>query len=298
MKLSIYQSYYLESQKKLLDKAFIPFDNTANPAPLLREQPIHSQLYEKHQDETDHHWGLVSWKWHEKTKAEGKFFVEWIESNPGYDLYFIDPNIFDIAVYKNTFINGEISHPGLLKFSQALIDKLGMKIDLLKDGFHPSIFSTCTFWIGNSKFWNRWFQFWMKCNRIIIEDSSMNEFMYGFSKKPHLGQKVIHYPFIHERLISLYLAQETDLKWIQYPLDSKYYHWKLENDFEKRGANNGSYVFYRMMYLIHKKMMHCGDNLIVKMSDKDFGHDSLFRFPEFKQSNKKINKTPKVLEEV
>lgn len=281
MNIAIYQSYYQEQQKKFLDKSFIPFDNTANLTPLLREQPMHSQLFEKHRNDHNTHWGLVSWKWFEKTKAKGKFFIDWIQENPGYDLYFIDPNIADIGVYKNTFINGDIAHPGSLKFSQELVDRLGMKINLSEDGFHPSIFSTCTFWIGNSKFWNRWFEFYMKCNHIIIDNPKMKDFMYGWSKRTHLGQKVLNYPFIHERLISLYLYQEKNIKWIQYPLDSQYFHWKLKKEF----PDVGSYVFYRLMYLIHKKIIHCDGKLIVPMNEKDFSHESTSRFPE---SNKAI----------
>jgi hypothetical protein len=278
MNVSIYQSYYQSDQSILLDPLFIPFNNTVNATPQLREYPLHLKLYDTHREDTNHHWGLVSWKWKEKLGgATGNFFLNWIHSNPGYDLYFVDPHIVDAAMFKNTFINGDLSHPGLLKFSQELINKLDIKIDLLNDGFHPSIFSTCTFWIGNVHFWNRWFEFWKKTLSIIEQDKKLHTFMYGFGKRTHLGQPVIHYPFIHERMISIFLAQEKKLKWIQYPFDSDFFHYKMTKEY---GDEKGAFAYYRSMYLIHKKMLHCGSNLISKMSENEFGHDSITRFPE------------------
>jgi len=101
--------------------------------------------------------------------------------------------------------------------------------------------------------------------------------MYGFGKRTHLGQPVIHYPFIHERMISIFLAQEKKLKWIQYPFDSDFFHYKMTKEY---GDEKGAFAYYRSMYLIHKKMLHCGSNLISKMSENEFGHDSITRFPE------------------
>jgi hypothetical protein len=277
MQVSIHQSYYEDRQTILLDPSFIPFNNVINKTPQLREYPLHVKLYDMHKNNPKDHWGLVSWRWQQKIGTSGKFFLDWIQNNPGHDLYFIDPCIVEAAMYKNTFINGDLSHPGLLKFTQALLDKLEIDIDLLNDGFHPSLFSTCTFWVGNKKFWDRWFAFWRKCLEIVEQDKQMYSFMYGFAKKTHLGHPIINYPFVHERMISIFLSQEKNLKWLQHPFDSNYFHYKMT---EQYGMNKGAYAYYRSMYLIHKKMLHCGSRLIAEMPEDQFGHDSLFRFPE------------------
>jgi hypothetical protein len=101
--------------------------------------------------------------------------------------------------------------------------------------------------------------------------------MYGFAKKTHLGHPIINYSFVHERMISIFLSQEKGLRWIQHPFDSDYFHFKLTKQY---GNNAGAYAYYRTMYLLHKKLLHCGSNLITEMSEAEFGHDSLFRFPE------------------
>ena len=280
MKLSIYQSYYQNGQRIELDaKSFIPFDNTKNVEPQMREYPLHLQLYEKHKEEQDAYWGLVSWKWSFKMRATGNFFVNWIKKNPSYDLYFIDPHIVNAAAFKNSFIDGDISHPGLLTFSQKLIDELGLKIDLKRDGYNPNLFSTCTFWVGNVNFWNAWYEFWNRCLSIVESNPAMKRYMFGYGLKTHLGQWVINFPFIHERFISIFLYSQSNLKWIQYPYDSPVFYNKVVQDNE-HGGESGALVFYKLMYLLNKKTIHCNNKLIVPMSDKEFGHKSNTRTPD------------------
>ena len=280
MNLKVYQCFYLPDQRKFLDlKSFIPYDNTPNLKPELCERPIHEKLFQNHKnDSPDTYWGLVSWKWGQKLQYNGSFFIDWIKKNPGYDVYFIDPNMSNIAVFKNSFIKGDTTQPGILNFSQKLLDKLEININLLEDGINPNISSTCTYWVGNKKFWNKWNAFWNKCLQIIEEDPELKSFIYGYSRKTHIGQDVINYPFVYERFFSIFLTQEKKLKFVQYPFDSKIFHNKMVLDFIKEGK--GSFVYYKLMYLIHKKILYCGDNLLVKMSDDLFGPDA-DRLPEF-----------------
>ena len=276
MKVAIYQSYYTKEQTINLDyRNFIPFDNTENAQPQLREYPLHKKIYEKHKEDKDTHWGLVSWKWGEKIKSDGTFFVRWIKNNPGYDLYFIDPHIQEAAAFKNPFVNGDISHPGLMEFNRRLLKKLNLDIDLDHDGFHPDLVSTCTFWIGNRKFWNGWFSFFEECTQIIKNDRDLFEFAYGPSLKLHLGRPVINFPFIHERLISFYLYKQRNNRWIKYPYDSTAFYNKLTLEYGDSGL-----VFYKTLYLLQKKEAYCGNKLIKPMTDEEFGHKSKIRTPD------------------
>lgn len=280
MKLYIYQSYYEENQKIDLDvRNFIPYDNVINAEPLLREQPLHKKIYEKHFEEPDAYWGLVSWKWALKTRSTGTFFTKWIKDNPGYDLYFVDPHIVNAAGFKNPFIDGDVSHPGLMDFSQRMVEKLNLSIDLKRDGFHPDLFSTCTFWVGNKTFWDGWFAFWDQCVELAKTEKDLHQFMFGYSDKRHLGFRVINYPFIHERFISFYLYAQNNLRWIKYSYDSKIFYNKviMDNEF---GPDQGALVFYKLMYLLNKKINFCGKSLIKAMSDEQFGHKSPNRTPD------------------
>ena len=64
--INLYQSYYEPSQIQSLSPDCIPFDNTRNESPELREYPLFKRLYEieKHNDNL---WGLLSWRFEEKT---------------------------------------------------------------------------------------------------------------------------------------------------------------------------------------------------------------------------------------
>lgn len=271
-----YQSFYHNSQRAHLEQVFIPFDNTVNAQPLLREEPLHLQLYEKHKDEKDAYWGMVSWKWREKIQSGGEFFLEWIQSNPGYDLYFIDPHFAEAAVYKNSFVNGELNHPGMMPFINNLLKDLNIPFDMINYGFHPDLFSTCTYWIGNHKFWKRWRKFWDRCLQIIKNNPEYSNFVFGESKKLHLGNKIINYSFVHERLISIFLIVDQNIKFIHYPYDSKVFFHKTCHEFSRQ--KTGPEVFYKLMYLLHRKYMHCGSNKIVLMDEEEFGHESNRRF--------------------
>lgn len=276
MKVYPYQSFYSNSQRNFLEKEFIPFDNIINAQPLLREEPLHLQLLERHKDEKDAYWGLVSWKWREKIHSSGEFFVQWVYDNPGYDLYFIDPHFSDAAVYKNSFVNGEINHPGMMPFINGLLKDLNTSFDMQNYGFHPDIFSTCTYWIGNHKFWKRWRKFWDKCLRIINETPEYKNYVFGLSQKLHLGNRITNYSFVHERLISIFLILDSNIKFIHYPYDSKVFFHKTCQEFSNKG--NGPEVFYKLMYLLNKKYNYCGSNKVIHMSEEEFGYASNTRF--------------------
>jgi len=100
MNLILYQAYYQQEQLAHLDSTFTPYDNTANDAPHLRELPMWRKLLEQHKD-SDLHWGLLSWRWLQKTGVPAIKFKEWILANEGYDVYHIDP----FAYLANEFPN-------------------------------------------------------------------------------------------------------------------------------------------------------------------------------------------------
>jgi hypothetical protein len=85
MNLQIYQAYYKQEQIVHLDPAFIPYDNTINAQPHLREYPMWQKLYENHKD-SDAYWGLMSWLWFEKTKISSEIFKDWILENLDIDM--------------------------------------------------------------------------------------------------------------------------------------------------------------------------------------------------------------------
>lgn len=75
-KIIVYQIYFDNEQIPLLDPNFIPYDNTNNPNPQLREYYVWRELFPKFKKDMLNlcavdYYGIVSWKFIEKTNLSG-----------------------------------------------------------------------------------------------------------------------------------------------------------------------------------------------------------------------------------
>lgn len=202
MNLFLYQSYYSEEQLNKLNPVFIPYNNLNNPKPLLREYPMWKNLYEEHKG-TDAYWGLLSWRWLEKTQLEPDVFRDWILDNQGYDVYHIDP-FLDVAVtHTNIWTQGDIWVPGMIDFCNRLLPKLNVDKKIEDFVYHPEDFATCNYFVGNEKFWRSFITFIDHCLNIIEDDEEMKYYMYD-KTIPYNGHQVPGFPFVNERLFSLH----------------------------------------------------------------------------------------------
>jgi hypothetical protein len=216
MNLQIYQAYYKQEQIVHLDPAFIPYDNTINAQPHLREYPMWQKLYEKHKD-SDAYWGLMSWLWFEKTKTSSDIFKDWILENPGYDVYHIDPFPDLPHQYKNIWIQGNVWCPGMLDFCNILFPKLGIETRVEDFDNLPIDFATCNYFVGNSKFWTNYLNFLDKCLKICADDPTLNEYIYEKGGM-YNGHFVPNFPFVVERLFSLHNILNRQIKVRKYTL--------------------------------------------------------------------------------
>lgn len=83
--VKIFQIYYHQDQKKLLDPKFIPYDNSQASPPHNFEYSILINQANRFPEQLV---GFLSWKFKLKTTFSGKRLLSQINSNPGYDLYF------------------------------------------------------------------------------------------------------------------------------------------------------------------------------------------------------------------
>src|SRR5690349_19958638 len=87
MRIDIRQAWYHRDQLPYLDPAFTPLDNTANPHPDWAEYHLFLQAYEAGQHRGADLFGILSWRFREKSHVEGRRFLDFIRANPGYDVY-------------------------------------------------------------------------------------------------------------------------------------------------------------------------------------------------------------------
>lgn len=219
--LFIYQSFHNEEGEKSLDTGFIPYNNLANEAPHLREYPMLKKLFFKHRD-SDAHWGLVSWRWKQKTHLNPTDFIEWIKDNPGYDVYHIDPALSDI-LYPNLWVQGDIWHPGILDFGNKLLPKMGIDVKLEELLYKSDDFSTSNFCIGNDKFWKEWFLFLDYALTLSSQDDELYSFLYK-QGQIHTGDWIPFFSFVVERLYSIFFMFNRNVTMKKFPIDHMCYN--------------------------------------------------------------------------
>ncbi|RME91641.1 MAG: hypothetical protein D6767_04810 [Candidatus Hydrogenedentota bacterium] len=206
--ITIYQIYYQENQKKYLEKDFIPYNNEYGNAKWF-EYGVFEKEYRENPIAKEELRGYVSWKFRQKTKISGQEFLDFIKRNPGYDVYFINPYEFDALAFPNVWYQGEFYHPGILSFSQKLLDHAGYSLDLHLLQTKPLEAAFCNYWIGNQKFWDLYMDFTIPLFEYIENKLTTEEKDFLFSKAD-TKIKANYIPFIMERMFSTLLATKSD----------------------------------------------------------------------------------------
>lgn len=210
MNSKIYQIYYLEEQKDKLDPAFIPYDNIENPRPELQEWYVWDKLYQQCVDENLDYWGIISWKFHDKTNLTGEQFVSYIEQNPGYDVYFVNPAIVNEAVFLNGWEQGDVHHPNLSNIGTEFFEKIGYTdISLKETVLDRNVMMFANYFVASREFWTKLMDISRKIFSEAEDDPEFKRrvFAAGLSNY-NLNKALPNFPFIIERLASTLIELE------------------------------------------------------------------------------------------
>jgi hypothetical protein len=216
MNIKIYQIYHRPELAAKLDLAFVPYDHCEftknNPEESLkwREWPIIRQhgLARAQADGADV-WGFVSYAFNEKTNTTGQQFINFIQSNPDNDVWFMEPRYFPVNPFMNPWIQGDMFHPGISNIVNGFLQVNGKPIDVRKI---PMPICWYNFFAGTEKFWARYFN--MVDRMLAIADSNL-EFKHILLETgpEHRGTTTTPYfIFVVERLFPTMLAL-TDIKY-------------------------------------------------------------------------------------
>lgn len=211
----IHQIYFEPEQKSRLDPSFIPFDNCTNPSPELREFYVFKQAYEQGLHRQAAYTGFWSWKYFQKCAVPGKRFIDFVNKNPGADVYFINPMLHTVLLHKNTWVQGEKCHPGMLELADKIFKGLGYQIDLqhLKMNFSNTL--CCNFWVGNEKFWQRYMSMAMAIHDYTMHNLDDRDRQLMFMRADSV-RDACYFPFIIERLFSTLLILHPDIQFFSY----------------------------------------------------------------------------------
>ena len=205
MATRIHQIFYDAAQRPALDEAFIPYDNTANPEPGWREYHVFRTAWLsgecRHGDVT----GFVSWKFTAKTGVTGRAFVEFIERNPGHDVYFINPHRVEPRPFTNIWRQAEVHHPGIVGLARRILAAVGEPLDLEAIDQPREQILFCNYWAGTRRFWDTYMGLAEAVRSHVIEGLDDADRRLAWSRADR-EIDAPYVPFIMERLFSTLLA--------------------------------------------------------------------------------------------
>jgi hypothetical protein len=208
--MKIFQIYFKPELKSYCDPAFEPLDNTSNPRPNLREWDVWDREYENILAQGLDYWGFVSWKFKEKTNLSGQQFIDFITSNPGADVYFVNPCIVNEAVFANSWEQGDLYHPNISDIGNSFLTKLGYEdVDVKSMVLDRNCTMFANYVVGSRAFWIRFMTFSRRLFTEAEKDPVFKHQVFGAGLSNYAHDKTLpNFTFLIERLIPTFIDLE------------------------------------------------------------------------------------------
>lgn len=220
----ILQLYYADSQIEQLDPDLEPLDRrtivSELDAELWREYAVCRHSYSRRLHLKYEYFGFVSWKFRQKADLSGKKLHRFIQSNPGYDVYFVSPHPEAALLNANLWEHGEASHPRLTELTERIFRDIGVEIDIRRQVHGLANALICNYWVGNARFWNAYMEFTDPIMEYAarIADPKYHRLIYSLAS---VESGANYFPFLMERLFSTLLCAEPGIKGLGYRYSSE-----------------------------------------------------------------------------
>jgi hypothetical protein len=211
--MKIFQAYYKEDQKSLLDTEFTPFDNTANPVVNLHEYYIYTKIYEEAQKTNEDLWGHFSWKWRSRIPGvTAQQIVDIINLDLSYHVYTFNPYPQEIIKYWNVWEHGQHCHPMILELAEKIFKDMGLDPLLLQKPQAMDHYIVANYFVGNKKFWDGLLLFLQKF--IETMDKFEGEWLekLNTSADYRTNMSLNYKGFLCERMIGIYMMLNDQLR--------------------------------------------------------------------------------------
>lgn len=128
-KLVLFKIFYNAESRAQIEPDYIPLDNTDGPSDWFEMWPI-LRYIETHDLEDEAWYGFFSPKFPAKALQTLSDVKRLIEANPTADVALFSYNWTSLISFRNPFLQGEDSHPGLISCMEAFLATRGEKVDL------------------------------------------------------------------------------------------------------------------------------------------------------------------------
>lgn len=205
--VNIYQIYFSARQEKHLSPLFKPYFNQVRDG--FYEAGVFKREFAQRRHLEQPYLGFVSWKFEMKSFVAANEFLALATEFPGRDVYFLNPFPELTGKFKNVWIQGAESHPGLLMLGQRIFDHVGVKVSLLDLINTPEDTLYCNYWYGSQRFWDSFMAFSAPFYALFEDQNSPFFAEIRASAKYHGGGTLI--PFFMERLFPTFLALHPEI---------------------------------------------------------------------------------------
>ena len=202
--MKIYQIWYDDISKSHIDTNFISFDNTNPEKPNEFEYGVMRKIYHSECWSDINYLGILSWKFKQKTHINANTAINFINKNPGYDVYTFNPFHYAKNI-QSVWLQGELCHPGILDLTKFLFTKANIDINILSIPQTTTMHCFCNYWVANKKFWDTYMSYTEKLYAVIY-DNEQHILDKLFIIQADVQIKSGMFSFIFERMFSTVVA--------------------------------------------------------------------------------------------
>lgn len=205
--VEIFQIHFQGDQLHALDPAFIAYDNSDVYDERL-EFGVFETLALRPELQKYQAWGAVSWRFGEKSGLTGKEFIQTVQAHPDVNLFYMNVAPVNEALFDSGWMQGEVSHPGLLELAEAVYSASGhdpQRVSQLESGWQ---FSTANYFVGTPLFWKLYLPFVRSILQVAEHHlpHHLKQRLHSNADPKGLHHGATHMPFVVERLLPLFLS--------------------------------------------------------------------------------------------
>ena len=211
----VYEPIYAAEQKRT-ELAFTPLP-VSNDRPDWREFAIIVEIYRRGLHRNGGLTGLFSPKFGVKSGLTGESFIRFAQSQADANVVMVNAQPQHAFLAYNVWHGGEVSHPGLLRRSQNLLDAVKIDWDLAAQARHgPEILCYSNFWVADEAFWDAYVGGVLLPIAEFIETHPAEPAVKAIAEPTRYLTAAVFLPFMIERLFTTYLA--LNRRWRVAPL--------------------------------------------------------------------------------
>lgn len=236
LNFKLFQICFEKSQFQDIKAPFVPFDNTDNEFPELREFHCFRKAagwpgvawgdHEGIVSKLDA-WGLFGPRWEQKLKYPGEEINRTISENPNNDVWIFNHARIVNSLTVNVWEHGEIYHPGISLVARALLKIIGYDPVFVESLMTESNTCYCSYFVARRQFWRSYIQFLTMLYEATLLLPTKEREIFLSSANYARDRSLNLFPFITERMFSTFLLIKS----------SEYSVCSMPSDFGVYGEN-------------------------------------------------------------